>query len=114
MDKDNKADLVQYKGAWNRKVGFELKKRGILKVGTKLVKHKKWNTIVCVNDLVEDVVATNEMNETNVAKVVKKEGEVEETTGKCGALNEPMEGLPVEVRMNEPEDGPVECAECDE
>jgi hypothetical protein len=77
------------------------------------VKHKKWNTVVHVNDLVEDVVATNKMNKTNV-KAVKKEGEVEETTHKCGALDNLEEGLPVEAIMKEPEDEPVECVECSE
>jgi hypothetical protein len=114
MDKDNKADLVQCEVAWDRKVEKELKKRGILKVGTRLVKHRKWNTVENLRDLVEDVVDTKENTDPNVADEVKKEGEVEKTTKKCGAVDEPTEGLPVEASMNEPGDEPEECAECGE
>jgi hypothetical protein len=51
MDKDNKADLIQqYEVPWDHKIEFELKKHGIKKIGTKLVKHKKWSTIIHVKD----------------------------------------------------------------
>jgi hypothetical protein len=83
LDKDNKADLIQCEVAWDRKVEFELKKRAIIKVRTKIVKHKKWSTVVHVNNSganVENVLSTNRMIQKSMAKAVKKEEEVEETT----------------------------------
>jgi hypothetical protein len=80
--------------------------------------HKKWNTVIQVDNSgvnVENVLSTNRMIQKNVAKAVKKEEEVKERTEKCVALDNPAMGLPVEVMMEEPEDEPVECVvECGE
>jgi hypothetical protein len=52
------------------------------------------------------------MSQKIVAKAVKKEEEVEETTNKCVAVDNLTVGLPVDVMMEEPEDKRVECVDC--
>jgi hypothetical protein len=61
-NKDNKADLIQCEVARDRKIECELKKHGIKKVGMKLMKYKKWSTIIHVNGSgasMENVLSTH-------------------------------------------------------
>jgi hypothetical protein len=116
MNKDNKADFIQCKVVWDHKIKCELKKRGIKKTGMKLMKYKKWSTIVHVNNSgasVKNFLSINRMSQKKVAEAVKKEDVVEETTKKCVAVDNPMAGLlPLEAMVREPEDKAVECVDC--
>jgi hypothetical protein len=111
MNKDNKADLIQCEVTRGHKLKCELKKRGIKKVRMILIKYKKWSTIVHIHGSgpnKENTLYTDIMSKKNLAKAVKKEEELKETTQKCVAVDDLTVGLPVEAKVEEPEDEPVE------
>jgi hypothetical protein len=116
MNKDNKADLIQCEVTWDYKIEYELKKHdGIKKVRTEIMKYKKWSTIIHFygsGASVDNILPTNGMSQKKVAKVVKKEDVVDETSKKCVAVDNLAAGLPLEVMVGEPEDEPVECVGC--
>jgi hypothetical protein len=93
---------------WGCKLKSELKKRGIKKVGTKLVKYKKWSTVVHIDSL-----GSNKENTLSTARMshVKKEEVMEEKTERCMAVDNPTVGFPVDAMMEEPEDKHVECVD---
>jgi hypothetical protein len=97
MEKDNKKDLLQCdEDTWGRKINCELNKCGIIKVGSSLVKYKKWSMVFHL-DHSGSGKEKDGMNKGMSKKVgsnaVKKEKVLEEKVCGCGDAGGRAEGV---------------------
>jgi hypothetical protein len=88
INKDSKTDLLQCDFTWNHKLECELKKSGIKKVGTTLVKYKKWSMVFHFDHFGSSKVIEllhKGMSKKNVRNAGKKE--TQEVYGCAGPIS---------------------------